>query len=76
MGGYACASFELSVTNEISTSNSTIAAAPVNPAGLLFLGYHVMTFKRWSDEFPYVLRFLVCFAAMIVELLWENVMVW
>jgi hypothetical protein len=43
---------------------------------LLFLGYHVMTFKRWGDEFPYVLRFLVCFAAMIVELLWENIMVW
>jgi hypothetical protein len=46
------------------------------PAGLLFLCYHVMTFKRWGDEFPYVLRFLVCFAAMIVELLWENIMVW
>ncbi|WIA17126.1 hypothetical protein OEZ85_014019 [Tetradesmus obliquus] len=45
-------------------------------ASLLFLGYHVMTFKRWADEFPYVLRFLVCFAAMIVELLSENVMVW
>lgn len=35
-----------------------------------------MTFKRWGDEFPYVLRFLGCFAAMIVELLWENIMVW
>ncbi|KAF6255128.1 hypothetical protein COO60DRAFT_1702962 [Scenedesmus sp. NREL 46B-D3] len=45
-------------------------------ASLLFLCYHVMTFKRWGDEFPYVLRFLGCFAAMIVELLWENIMVW
>jgi hypothetical protein len=35
-----------------------------------------MTFKRWADEYPYVLRFLVCFTAMVVELLWENVMVW
>lgn len=42
----------------------------------MFLGYHILTFKRWSDEYPYVLRFLWCFAVLVVELLWENVMVW
>lgn len=40
------------------------------------LGYHVLTFRRWSDEYPFVLRFLVCFVVLVVELLWENVMVW
>lgn len=44
--------------------------------GLVVLGYHVLTFRRWSDEYPFVLRFLVCFVVLVVELLWENVMVW
>lgn len=48
----------------------------VSAAGLLFLCYHILTFRRWGDEYPYVMRFLLCFSAMVVELLWENVMVW
>eukprot|EP00878_Enallax_costatus_P025726 GHUV01027551.1.p1 GENE.GHUV01027551.1~~GHUV01027551.1.p1 ORF type:complete len:296 (+),score=42.30 GHUV01027551.1:156-1043(+) len=43
---------------------------------LAFLTYKILTFKRWADEYPYVSRFLVCIAAMVVELLCENVMVW
>jgi hypothetical protein len=38
--------------------------------------YKILTFKRWGDEYPYVRRFLWCFIVMVVELLWENVMVW
>jgi hypothetical protein len=45
-------------------------------AALIVLGYYILTFCRWSDEYPYVLKFLGCFMAMVVELLWENVMVW
>lgn len=45
-------------------------------AGLAVIGYKVVTFDRWSDEYPYLTRFLACFAVMVVELLWENVMVW
>lgn len=45
-------------------------------SGLAALGYHILTFKRWGDEYPYVLRFVAFFVAMVVELLWENVMVW
>lgn len=45
-------------------------------AALVAIGYHVLTFRRWSDEYPFVLRFLVCFVVLVVELLWENVMVW
>jgi hypothetical protein len=49
---------------------------PPLPAALLVLLYKIVTFKRWSDEYPYVIRFSVCILLMIVELLWENVMVW
>ncbi len=40
------------------------------------LAYKVVKFPRWSDENAYVLRFLACFGAMLIELLWENGMVW
>lgn len=36
----------------------------------------MFVFKRWGDENRYALRFLVCFVAMIAELLFENCMVW
>lgn len=45
-------------------------------AALFVLGYHILTFRRWGDEYTCVLKFLACFAIMVVELLWENVMVW
>lgn len=40
------------------------------------LAYKLFTFQRWNDERPYVLRFLACFTIMLVELIWENGMVW
>lgn len=46
------------------------------PAGLGVLGYAIATFKRWGDEFGSVPKFLICFGVMVVELLWENCMVW
>eukprot|EP00775_Hariotina_reticulata_P013409 gene13409-13537_t len=45
-------------------------------ASLGVISYKVLTFQRWSDEYPYLSRFLACFTAMVVELLWENIMVW
>lgn len=54
-------------------THTTLTAAP---AALLLLCYKIVTFQRWSDEYPYVLRFVACIGLMIVELLWENVMVW
>jgi hypothetical protein len=46
-------------------------------AGLFAALCRVVLFERWStDELPYVRRFLACFAAMIIELLVENLMVW
>mmetsp|Transcript_25348 Transcript_25348/g.68866 ORF Transcript_25348/g.68866 Transcript_25348/m.68866 type:complete len:370 (-) Transcript_25348:415-1524(-) len=45
-------------------------------AGVSGLAYKVVKFPRWNDENKYVLRFLACFCAMLVELIWENGMVW
>ncbi|WIA42869.1 hypothetical protein OEZ86_008792 [Tetradesmus obliquus] len=46
-------------------------------AACLFLtACRVITFERWGHELPYVRRFLACFAAMVAELLVENLMVW
>jgi hypothetical protein len=49
---------------------------PTTPPGLGKLGHAILTFRRWSDEYRYVPRFLVCFIIMIAELLFENCMVW
>lgn len=38
--------------------------------------YKIATFPRWADENAHVLRFLACFVAMLIELAWENGMVW
>ncbi len=46
------------------------------PAGLGYLMYRIVIFKRWSDETPFVPQFLKCFVLMLLELGWENVMVW
>ena len=46
------------------------------PSGLAVLGYHVLTFQRWGDEYPHVLSFVAYFCILVVELLWENIMVW
>jgi hypothetical protein len=39
-------------------------------------GYAILTLRRWEGEAPYVRRFLLWFAAMVAELLFENCMVW
>jgi hypothetical protein len=38
--------------------------------------HRILLFKRWGDEYAYVARFALWFTAMVVELLWENCMVW
>lgn len=38
--------------------------------------YVIVTFKRWADEYTYFPRFLWCFFLMLLELSFENVMVW
>lgn len=44
--------------------------------GLLYLLLRLLSFQRWADEHRYVPRFLACFMVMLVELAWENCMVW
>jgi len=44
-------------------------------AVLALICYNLLLFKRWGDENPHVLRFVVCFALMIAELLTENMLV-
>jgi uncharacterized membrane protein YgcG len=50
--------------------------AALAAAGALELARRILTFRRWSDEYPYVPRFCAWFALMIVELFFENFMVW
>ena len=44
--------------------------------GLAALLRRLLAHERWGDEYPHVPRFLACFGVMLLELCWENVMVW
>jgi hypothetical protein len=46
------------------------------PPALGATGYAILALRRWEGEAPYVKRFLLWFAAMVLELLFENCMVW
>jgi hypothetical protein len=63
------------VTAVSNAACQTHPSPPTKP-GLVKLAHQMLTFHRWGDEHRYVLRFLVIFLLMIVELLFENCMVW
>lgn len=44
--------------------------------GIVYLSMKLLTFRRWADEHRHVLRFCVCFLVMLLELSFENGMVW
>ncbi len=56
---------------ELQHTNSRVAVT-----GLGYLLYKILIFRRWGDEYAAVPRFLWCFVLMIIELCFENVMVW
>jgi hypothetical protein len=59
-----------------TTNNNQQNNQQNNNVGLAALLRRLLAHERWADEYPHVPRFLACFGAMLLELCWENVMVW